>query len=307
VTGVLERALEHPRHMPAGWKPGGVLADSAQDWVRPASGETLAVCQLPADEAALWHVRAGWVRPSQLVKTWLQSPGVRWQGNTTVAKLTFEGGVWHAWSNKDQLLASAELVVLAAGFASQQLAGSIGGGNAENKATLALQAIRGQVTWARHASGTRSTWPAFPVNGQGSLIPAVPLPVGAQEADASGLAWVTGSSYERDNAQPDIRPEDQQYNLTRLRALLPAAADAARNTVPNAWSGVRCATPTRLPALGPLNLPGMPGVWVCTGLGSRGLTFAALCAELLAARLHGEPLPVEQRLADALLPQRSAA
>ena len=41
-------------------------------------------------------------------------------------------------------------------------------------------------------------------------------------------------------------------------------------------------------------------------MGSRGLTFAALCAELLAARLHGEPLPVERRLADALLPQRLA-
>jgi tRNA 5-methylaminomethyl-2-thiouridine biosynthesis bifunctional protein len=41
-------------------------------------------------------------------------------------------------------------------------------------------------------------------------------------------------------------------------------------------------------------------------MGSRGLTFAALCAELLAARLHAEPLPVEQRLAHALLPQRAA-
>jgi tRNA 5-methylaminomethyl-2-thiouridine biosynthesis bifunctional protein len=35
-------------------------------------------------------------------------------------------------------------------------------------------------------------------------------------------------------------------------------------------------------------------------MGSRGLTFAALCAELLAARVHGEPLPLEQRLARAL-------
>jgi tRNA 5-methylaminomethyl-2-thiouridine biosynthesis bifunctional protein len=41
-------------------------------------------------------------------------------------------------------------------------------------------------------------------------------------------------------------------------------------------------------------------------MGSRGLTFAALCGELLAARLHGEPLPLEQRQADALLPQYAA-
>jgi len=39
---------------------------------------------------------------------------------------------------------------------------------------------------------------------------------------------------------------------------------------------------------------------LCTGMGSRGLSFAALCAELLAAQLHGEPLPVESQLAKAI-------
>jgi len=32
------------------------------------------------------------------------------------------------------------------------------------------------------------------------------------------------------------------------------------------------------------------------------LTLAALCAELLAARLHGEPLAIGRKLADALCP-----
>jgi tRNA 5-methylaminomethyl-2-thiouridine biosynthesis bifunctional protein len=35
-------------------------------------------------------------------------------------------------------------------------------------------------------------------------------------------------------------------------------------------------------------------------MGSRGLSFAALCAELLAARLGGEPLPVPTSLARSL-------
>ncbi len=306
LTGVLERAMERPRQMPADWKPGGALADAAHDWVQPASGETLAGCQLPADEAALWHVRAGWVRPSQLVKAWLRSPDIERQGNAHVTRLIFEEGVWKAWGEQDQLLASAELVVLAAGFASQELAASMESGAATSQPMLALQAIRGQVTWAPQTPGIQGAWPGFPVNGSGSLIPAVPLPADHQATGTASLAWVTGSSYERDNARPDIREEDQQYNMNRLQALLPAAADAASQAPLNAWSGVRCATPTRLPALGPLNAAPAPGVWVCTGMGSRGLTFAALCGELLAARLHGEPLPVEQRLADALLPQRTS-
>ncbi|MGH8820671.1 MAG: FAD-dependent oxidoreductase, partial [Rhodoferax sp.] len=59
----------------------------------------------------------------------------------------------------------------------------------------------------------------------------------------------------------------------------------------------RCAAPDRLPLLGPTQLP---GVWICTAMGSRGLTMAVLCGELLAAQVHGEPLPIEQSLARRL-------
>jgi tRNA 5-methylaminomethyl-2-thiouridine biosynthesis bifunctional protein len=143
--------------------------------------------------------------------------------------------------------------------------------------------------------------PPFPVNGYGGLIPALPLTDGANP-----LAWMAGSSFERDNASAEIRPGDAQHNLGRLQTLLPEAArrlaDQFESGKVNAWAGVRCATPSHLPALGPLE----PGLWLCSGMGSRGLTFAALCAELLAARLHAEPLPLAQRLADALLPQYAA-
>jgi tRNA 5-methylaminomethyl-2-thiouridine biosynthesis bifunctional protein len=39
-------------------------------------------------------------------------------------------------------------------------------------------------------------------------------------------------------------------------------------------------------------------------MGSRGLTWALLCAELLAARLHAEPLPLPNPLALALASDR---
>ena len=71
-----------------------------------------------------------------------------------------------------------------------------------------------------------------------------------------------------------------------------------------AWAGVRCVSPDHLPLVGALDETALPGVHVCTALGSRGLTFAVLCAELLAAWLHHEPLPVEKRLAHALRASR---
>jgi tRNA 5-methylaminomethyl-2-thiouridine biosynthesis bifunctional protein len=39
-------------------------------------------------------------------------------------------------------------------------------------------------------------------------------------------------------------------------------------------------------------------------MGARGLTLSLLCAELLAARLHAEPLPLEAKLAQALSTER---
>jgi tRNA 5-methylaminomethyl-2-thiouridine biosynthesis bifunctional protein len=229
-----------------------------------------------------------------LVEAWLATPGVQWRGNAAVSRLSHSSGEWQALDAHGRELARAGLVVLAAGYDSRALATAAD----ETVGELALQAIRGQVSWGRHEPGTAAALPVFPVNGHGSLAPAVPLP-----GEAGGLAWVMGSSFERDNPRAETRPEDDRHNFSRLQTLLPQTAHALAAKFETgqvrSWAGVRCVTPSRLPALGPL----ATGLWLCSGMGSRGLTFAALCGELLAARLHAEPLPLEQRLADALAPQ----
>ena len=310
ATGVLERAMDHPRALPAAWLPGGTDdAEAARDWVQAASPAQLAACQLPPTAHALWHEKGGWIRPASLVKAWLATPGVYWRGMSSAKRLVCRDGAWQVLGESNQELACAELVVLAAGHASAALAASADRGSSGRLGRqLALQAIRGQVTWAPLAADVAQHVPPFPVNGHGSLVAGLPLPGG----EPGQLAWLTGSTYERDSESLEIRPADDQHNLQRLGKLLPdVAVTLAGQDVKqpvNAWAGVRCATPGRLPALGPLTSGGLqgdddlPGLWVCSGLGSRGLTFAALCGEVLAGRLHGEPLPITQKLADALLP-----
>jgi tRNA 5-methylaminomethyl-2-thiouridine biosynthesis bifunctional protein len=308
-TGVLERALDHPRVLPVAWLRD--TADAARDWARAASPAQLAACRLPATERAVWHAKGGWIRPASLVKAWLALPGIHWRGLSSAKRLVRRDGAWRVLGESDEELASADLVVLAAGHVSADLAAcadrGISGETAPQR-RLALQAIRGQVTWAQLPDDVAKDLPAFPVNGHGSLIPGLPLPGGAP----GDRAWLTGSTYERGGAGTEIRPADDQHNLARLGTLLPNAhnivAGGNMKQLVSAWAGVRCATPGRLPALGPLRPNGEqctdvpPGLWVCSGLGSRGLTFAALCGEVLAARLHGEPLPITLKLADALLP-----
>lgn len=291
-TGVLEHCIEHDRRLPASWKMGQPLADSASEWTTLATAEQLNYCALPADTPALWHVRAGWIKPARMVAAWLETPGVTWQGDSDAKQLLRQSGQWRVLDATGQVLAQAELVVLAAGYGSAALADSTGWVPA-----LALQPIRGQATWGFHEPATAHTMPPFPVNGYGSLVPAVP--------GDGAIGWVIGSTFERDSSSVDIRLADHEHNFSKLRTLLPVAAQALekqrdRHQV-HGWAGIRCATPSRLPSLG--SLENVPNVWISSGMGSRGLSFAALCAELLAARLHGEPLPLERRLADSLLPQ----
>jgi tRNA 5-methylaminomethyl-2-thiouridine biosynthesis bifunctional protein len=57
------------------------------------------------------------------------------------------------------------------------------------------------------------------------------------------------------------------------------------------WGGQRAVVPDRLPVVGPVL--GAPGLWVATGFASRGLTWASLAGDLIAASLTNEPSPLE--------------
>ena len=72
------------------------------------------------------------------------------------------------------------------------------------------------------------------------------------------------------------------------------------------WAAVRCTLHDRLPVVGPVDAAALPGLWVCTAMGARGLTLSVLCGELLAARMQGEPLPLDAKLAKALGAERLA-
>jgi tRNA 5-methylaminomethyl-2-thiouridine biosynthesis bifunctional protein len=81
--------------------------------------------------------------------------------------------------------------------------------------------------------------------------------------------------------------------------------------------GFRCIAPDRLPLVGRLpdfaaagaterlrDVPRHPGLYGLLGYASRGLIWAGFAAELLAAQIEGEPLPLEASLVDALDPAR---
>jgi tRNA 5-methylaminomethyl-2-thiouridine biosynthesis bifunctional protein len=211
---------------------------------------------------------------------------VTWRGNCDVQSASRQGDIWQLLGVDGQLLAEADMVVFAAANQSAALLNTV-----PTAPKLSLQAIRGQVTFGNLQDIQASTRSSFPVNGNGSYI---------QTNDN----WLVAASYDRVNMSLDANITDQVDNFERLESLVPEIAEQLKpafvcGEVKN-WVGIRCASHDRLPIVGEI----MRGLWVITALASRGLTFAPLCAELLAAQVHDEELPLKPRLVKALNVQR---
>jgi tRNA 5-methylaminomethyl-2-thiouridine biosynthesis bifunctional protein len=240
--------------------------------------------------------QGGWVHPESLCRALLAACGARVERRFTqhAAKLERIGERWRVSDGSGMLIAEAPVVILANGTNATFF---------PQTQCLPLTAMRGQVTHIPAA-----------------LLPALPVVLcgeGYMTRPSQGICSV-GASYDVD-IDPSLRTDSHAENLQRLAQILPHAA-AGLNAVPLAGRvGFRCMTPDRLPLVGALpdydrvggisgtrlrDVPRLPGIYGLLGYGSRGLIWAPFAAELLAAQLNGEPLPIERDLASALDPAR---
>jgi len=283
TSGVLEQRLDGNTGLPAHWPTEG------QEITRMAEPGTEPWRTGMAAVPALWHAQAAWIRPARLVQAWLKHSGVTFLGNARVERLQRAGTQWQLLDREGRLLASASQVVLANAADAPRLLAPLGLGTA----LPALQEMRGVMSSGLRQPGDEAALPPFPVNGLGSLIPAVPT--------KDGLAWYAGATYEAGHEAAAPAHEHHRVNLDKLRTLLPAAAQALASSLSaetaRGWGGTRCVSADRLPLVGPLEDGPRPTLWISAAMGSRGLSFAMLGAELLAARLGAEPWPLEASLA----------
>lgn len=273
---------------------------TGREWSREAVAPSAcepAQSEHPDSYAGFWHPPAAWVKPWQLVSACLAVPGVRFVGNANVCTAIHRDNLWILLDRNGQVLAEATHVVVAAAGGSEsiirQLAAVASPGSQGIRLLRPMQRVAGQVSWGLQYPGDAGWFPPYPVHGHGHFMAQVPT--------QGGLAWFAGATYEVDSASSVDEASGHQDNWQRLAQLLPKAAQilAERFDTGNlkSWRGDRYTTTDRLPGVGPLQHGPGPSVWVSAGMGSRGLTYAPLCAELLAADLGAEPFPVELRLA----------
>ncbi len=264
-----------------------------QDW------EPSGVLEKRPDGSALWHPQACWIKPSALVQAWLKHPGVTFIGNTQIAVLQRLDERWTLQDSQGQNVGSYAMVVVANAMGcATLLKGSAPGiqlkSDLEDKID-ALQAVHGTLSHGTYAEALEGL-PPTPVNGNGCFIPHVPCSAGEQ--------WFAGSTFEPNAlAAGEVRVQNTA-NMERLSQLLPQEGFDLGETLNRGpvsqWSATRCVTHDRLPLVGPVDTTSGAGLWLCVGMGARGLSFSALCAELLVARLGAEPLPMEISLCGSL-------
>ncbi len=297
LSGTANYGADAIAALPAHWPQAGRAWADGTFHERNAQSENAWQAQ---HHGALWHAAAGWIKPARLVQAWLQHPGISLRSNCEVVAIAQREGQWQLRGLHGELFAQApQLVIACAGNSGALLQMALAAAPDAEPAPLAqLMPVQGQVSWAKHGAQDATFFPPFPVNGAGSVAGHIPM--------ETHSAWFAGASYENIPGRPLSEDQAHAHNLARLAQLLPQAAAALEPSFEagsvRAWRGTRWTSADRLPLAGPWpcnrnnTTATAPGLWLSTAMGSRGLTYAALCGELIAAQRGGEPLPIEARL-----------
>jgi tRNA 5-methylaminomethyl-2-thiouridine biosynthesis bifunctional protein len=250
------------------------------------------------NHAAWFYPGGGWVAPGDWVRSVLTMPRVRFVGGARVRQLARDGADWVVFDAHARELARAPALVLA-----------------NSASAHCLLATHGHPCWPSTLfRGQISQW-------HDSAQPPLRMPVGG---DGYVLTmpdgqWLCGATREPVVTAEDDQPKaaDHARNLARahrLAGISPPHGAAVLGRV-----GWRLQAADNLPIAGPVPLarfaatqrldqarllPREAGLFVLTALGSRGLTWAPLLGDLVAAQIVGDPWPLEQDLVDAIDPAR---
>jgi tRNA 5-methylaminomethyl-2-thiouridine biosynthesis bifunctional protein len=251
------------------------------------SQEATARAERSIATAAWWIPLGGWAQPMGLCAALLRlnHERISCRFRQEAMDLAHVNGTWRVLDGQGNAIASAPTVVLASAHEIRRFSAI---------AAPPLVCVRGQVS---HLPAAASRRLRIVVCGDGYVAP---LPGGGH---------CVGATFQPDDTDDALRSADHVENLARLERMLPGFGYGLSSDALDGRAALRTATFDRLPACGRLQaktreFAGVNGLHLIAGLGARGLIWAPLCAELLAARLDDEPNPVERSLAAALDPSR---
>ncbi len=197
--------------------------------------------------------------------------------NTRITRLENRNDQWLLFNEKNEVIVSADKLVIAAAMESKALLSSIG-------IRVPLKPVRGQLSI--FSIKKNDPWvkklPRVGISGDGYCLPAEHM------ADGS-YRWIVGSTFDEGEDDLSSRVVSDEFNREQAKGLVdyaqgkPEGLQSSSNFV-----GVRCVAGDRLPMIGPLMQ--RPGIYLATALGSRGVLWSALAAKLISAQVLEEDL-----------------
>jgi len=266
--------------------------------------EASAIAGITLGQQAIHLPGSGWLVPQAARARLLDHPLIETRFGCQATRLDNTAGHWSVELGRGESI-DAPVVVVATASTTNALLGAN---------PLPIAALRGQITLIPRA--LVGVTPRCVVCASGYVAPA------RGEWLCCGASYVRGAG----DCQP-TRAEDAD-NLERAHEIL---AHIDLEKIPQealrAGVGYRSSTPDRLPIAGavadaaafrhdfaalrhnarrPIDRTGsyLPGLYVSTGHGSRGLTSAPLCADAIAASICSEPSPLSRRLQRTISPAR---
>lgn len=306
----------------AGFAPSGVLqlALTSEDDARletvaatgvvpglrhVSSAEASEIAGVVVPHNALYLPDGGWVDPRRLCTA--LAGGSEFIFNADVAVLRHQS-IWKIDDAQGDVIAEGEIVILANALGAARFAQTSG---------LPLLARRGQITLA--APTTTSARLQTVLSYGGYITPAhdgvhnIGATFDEVDVDVSGM--------------PAEALDDHRRNLEMLARVVPVLSEGWNEVAFAGRAAYRCTTVDHLPIAGPVpdaaayrrdyaalsrghpwarypDATYRPGLYALTGLGARGMVSAPLAAEILAAEICGEAVPLERDLVTALHPGR---
>ena len=202
--------------------------------------------------------------------------------NTRVTRLEEHNNQWRLYDASNELLLTADKVVVACAVEAKALVASIG-------IRLPLRPVRGQLSiFNIKDDAWINKLPRVGISGDGYCLPAKRL-------DDGSYQWIVGSSF--DEGEDDLSPREvsDDFNREQARGLVNYPEGDLHSLIKaGEFVGVRCVAGDRLPIIGALIQ--RPGIFLATALGSRGILWSALAAKLIAAQLLEDDFALLARL-----------
>ena len=259
-------------------------------------------------QQGLFFPSLGWLPPQAICQRLLQDINIPLL-TADIKSLNHcaKTNLWELHSADSQTILSAETLVIANAFECQQF---------PQTDFLPVTQLRGQVTH-------------IPSNAQSAALKTVICGKGYIAPANNGL-HSCGATYNKGLFSSALRAEDHKANLSTICATDHGIAEAMGSPAIESLTGranYRCTSKDYLPMVGPVpdvadfkQLFGalrkdatayveslgnyLPNLFIHCGLGSRGLSYAPLTAEILAAEISGEIPPLQRELRLAMHPAR---